>query len=262
MSRRRDILAGGTALLAGLAARPVWAEQASEGTPLPPDVGRKFTRDGLVMPFAGNTIICHLPQQGPDSAPFDTLLDIYRALPAEPWARKVAVLPPSSYHMTIIGGANQKERRRPLWPADLPLDLPMADCNRILGERLRAFRLGAEAGPYRMRVNPQEPAANERPLTLRLLPFDTAEETRLRRLRDRLATLLAIEDNDHDHYGFHITLAYQFANLTRDEDTAWRAALRRWKAAIIARAPVITLGPPEYCLLEDMFAFKRQFYLS
>jgi len=31
---------------------------------------------------------------------------------------------------------------------------------------------------------------------------------------------------------------------------------------IAQRAPVITLGNPEYCLLNDMFAFKRQFYLT
>jgi hypothetical protein len=27
------------------------------------------------------------------------------------------------------------------------------------------------------------------------------------------------------------------------------------------RAPVITFGAPEYCLLDDMFHFARQFYL-
>ncbi len=31
---------------------------------------------------------------------------------------------------------------------------------------------------------------------------------------------------------------------------------------IARRAPIITLGNPEYCLLKDMFAFKRQFFLS
>jgi hypothetical protein len=28
------------------------------------------------------------------------------------------------------------------------------------------------------------------------------------------------------------------------------------------RCPIITFGAPEYCLLKDMFAFERQFYLS
>lgn len=259
MTDRRQFLTYG-AMAAGLGGLSVFPASASRLRPA--DAGRKFWPDGRVMPFAGNTIICHLPQQGPTSASFDALLDVYRALPAEPWARKVTPTPPSSYHMTVFGGANDKERRRPLWPAGLPLDLPMAECNRILGERLRAFRLGEDAGPYRMRINPSEPPATEEPLNIRLLAADSDTEARLRRLRDRLAGLLGIEDLGHETYRFHITLAYQFAPMTEAEQAAWRGALARWKVMIAERAPIITLGAPEYCLLEDMFAFKRQFYLT
>ncbi len=251
------MLKGSGLALAGLA-----AARGGAADRLPPDVGRKFAADGRVLPFAGNTIICHLPQQGAGSEAFDALLDVYRALPGEPWARKVTALPPSSYHMTIFGTANDKARRYPLWPAGLPLDMPMADCDRILGERLRAFRLGDEAGPYRMRVNMESPPAGETPLTVRLLPTDDAVEARLRKLRDRLSDVTGIREPDHDRYRFHITLAYQVAPLTPQEDDAWRRSLAAWKAMIARRAPIITLGNPEYCLLKDMFAFKRQFFLS
>lgn len=251
------MLKGSGLALAGLA-----AARGGAADRLPPDVGRKFAADGRVLPFAGNTIICHLPQQGAGSKAFDALLDVYRALPGEPWARKVTALPPSSYHMTIFGTANDKARRYPLWPAGLPLDMPMADCDRILSERLRAFRLGDEAGPYRMRVNMESPPAGETPLTVRLLPTDDAVEARLRKLRDRLSDVTGIREPDHDRYRFHITLAYQVAPLTPQEDDAWRRSLAAWKAMIARRAPIITLGNPEYCLLKDMFAFKRQFFLS
>ena len=63
-------------------------------------------------------------------------------------------------------------------------------------------------------------------------------------------------------YFLPITLAYQVAPLTPQEDDAWRRSLAAWKAMIARRAPIITLGNPEYCLLKDMFAFKRQFFLS
>jgi hypothetical protein len=251
------MLKGSGLALAGLAATRGMAAERQ-----PPDVGRKFAADGRVLPFAGNTIICHLPQQGAESEAFDALLDIYRALPGEPWARKVTALPPSSYHMTIFGGANDKARRYPLWPAGMPLDLSMADCDRIMGERLRAFRLGDEGGPYRMRVNMEPPPANETPLTVRLLPANDEMEAKLRKLRDRLAEVTGIREPDHDRYRFHITLGYQVAPLTAQEDDAWRRSLATWKAMIARRAPIITLGDPEYCLLKDMFAFKRQFFLS
>ncbi|MBC0855305.1 DUF1868 domain-containing protein [Pantoea stewartii] len=257
MTTRRRLLKGTIATLGGLAASlAIGAEHR------PNDVGRKFDADGRVLPFKGNTIICHLPQQGDGSEPFDALLDVYRELPGESWSRKVTALPPSSYHMTVFGGANDKARRYPLWPAGLPLDMPMDECDRVLAERLRTYKLGEDASPYHMRVNPEAPSARETPLTLRLLTADAETETRLRRLRDRLSEVTGIREPDHDRYQFHITLGYQVAPLTDDEDAAWRRSLANWKTMIAQRAPVITLGNPEYCLLNDMFAFKRQFYLT
>lgn len=108
----------------------------------------------------------------------------------------------------------------------------------------------------------ESPPAGETPLTVRLLPTDDAVEARLRKLRDRLSDVTGIREPDHDRYRFHITLAYQVAPLAPKEDDAWRRSLAAWKAMIARRAPIITLGNPEYCLLKDMFAFKRQFFLS
>jgi hypothetical protein len=164
--------------------------------------------------------------------------------------------------MTIFGGANEKERRLPLWPADLPLDLALDQCTRILGERLRSFSLGTDAPPYRMKINPAEPPENESPLTIRLVPADKETEEKLRRVRNRLSDLLKIRDPSHDSYGFHITLGYSIRWLNHAENLDFRRSLTRWRTMLEQRAPIFSLGAPEYCTLEDMFAFKRQFFLS
>lgn len=250
-------------LVAGAALTPAeWSAAQSAVPERPRDVGRKFYPDGRVMPFAGNTIICHLPQQGEDSEPFRALLDIYRELPLQPFARKMTPLPPSSYHMTVIGGANDKERRRSLWPRDLPLDASMASCNAFLGGRLQAFRLGDDGGPYRMAVDMREPSATETPLTLRLVPADDDTREKLYRLRARLSSTMGIGIGTPDHYGFHITLGYAIEALTQAEDAEFRSTLRHWKTSLSQRVPIITLGAPEYCVLDDMFYFARQFYLT
>lgn len=247
-------------LAAGAALVPDWAIAAAGRSPK--DVGRKFFADGRVMPFAGNTIICHLPQQGDGSEPFRALLDLYRELPLHSFSRKMTALPPSSYHMTVIGGANDKDRRRPLWPQDVPLDASMADCNAYLADRLRAVRLGRDAGPYRMAVDMREPRAGEEPLTMRLVPADEDTKARLYAARAKLAQAMGIGIAVPDTYGFHITLGYAIDGLTTREDAEFRRTLRGWKDDITRRVPVITLGAPEYCLLDDMFHFSRQFYLS
>lgn len=86
------------------------APSLAKASPFPPDVGSKFDADGRVRPFAGNTVVCHLPQQGEHADAFEAMLDIYREAPSHPFMRKVALLPPSSYHMTVMGGANDTPR--------------------------------------------------------------------------------------------------------------------------------------------------------
>src|SRR3546814_19742624 len=112
---RRNFLglmaAGATAVVGA----PVSARQVR--SKFPPDVGSKFYADGRVHPFPGNTVICHVPQQGEHSGCFNALLDIYREAPAHPFVRKITLLPPSSYHMAIFGGANDKPREPKHWPA-------------------------------------------------------------------------------------------------------------------------------------------------
>jgi hypothetical protein len=226
----------------------------------PPDIGRKFYPDGRVMRFDGNTIICHLDQQGPNAAMFEAMLDVYRDAPRHAFMRKVTLLPPSSYHMTIFGAANDKDRKLPLWPSDLPPDMSMQACDEALGSRLRAVRFGIDR-PFRMKVDVREPKADERPLTIRLLPADNAEERRLRDLRNQFSDILKIRAPRHDEYSFHITMGYLIRWLNSAEQAAFRQTLKVWRETVASACPVIELGVPEYCTIKDMFHFSRQFNL-
>ena len=220
------------------------------------EVGRKLYADGRVHPFRGNTVICHIDQQGPNNNFFEALLDIYRQLPALRFAPKITALPPSSYHMTIFGGANHPERKPGLWPTSIPLDTPIEECTRILGERLEKAKLGSIA-PIRMCVDLSDPVERENPFTIRLLPIDDTENQRLRALRNKLSEILEIRSQSHDSYRFHVTLAYLIRTLDRSELREFQASYKAQHAEVARRCPVIEFGQPEYCSLEDMFHFKR-----
>ena len=257
---RRNFLRMSTAG-AALAAAPSRLLAAGRAA-YPPDVGSKFYADGRVHPFAGNTIICHLPQQGEHASAFTGFLDIYRDAPQHSFMRKVALLPPSSYHMTVFGGANDKPRLADTWPSDLPMDLPIADCNRQLAERLRSFQLDC-ALPFRMRVDTDQDAPTPgSALTMTLVPFDGGEQAKLRRLRDRLAERLLIRAKGHHNYAYHVSIGYQVAWFSPEEERALKQTWRNWTEALATHAPLIVLGAPEFCVFQDMFAFDRQFYLS
>lgn len=259
MADRRDLLRWGVAG-AGLALAPPGLAAGARPA-YPPDVGSKFFPDGRVHPFAGNTIICHLPQQGEAAGCFDAMLDLYREAPRHAFLRKVALLPPSSYHMTVFGGANDRPRRRESWPADLTLDMPIAACSQAIGERLRDFDPQLTL-PIRMRVDPEQRPEPGRALVFHLLPFDDAENARLRGLRDRLADRLKIRGAGHEGYRFHISFGYPLAWFDSAEQAAFERTWRDWATRLAARCPEILLGAPEYCTFEDMFAFHRLFHLG
>lgn len=260
MLGRRQLMAFGAAAGAG-ALLPAMAG-AGDGKRRPTaEVGRKFRADGRVGAFHGNTIVCHVPQQGEDAACFNALLDIYRDLPAQPFAASITALPPSSYHMTLFDGANETARVAGLWPPGLPLDSSIEECHREVGRRLEGFALDTQL-PIRMRVDREGVGMGGNALAIPLLPVDDAENARLRHLRDRLSAATGIRSPRHDQYRFHISLAYVLWELSATEAQAVREAMRDWMAMVAAASPVILLDAPEFCTFKDMFAFNRVRYLT
>jgi hypothetical protein len=66
--------------------------------PTPKDASLKFNPDGSPRPFAGNTIICHLPQQCRFR---DETAALGEALQSSSFSRKCGILPSNSYHISV-----------------------------------------------------------------------------------------------------------------------------------------------------------------
>jgi hypothetical protein len=155
-----------------------------------------------------------------------------------------------------LDGLNDQDRAVYGWPADIPIDVPMRECNRIIGERIAKFRMRGEL-PIRVRVDREKTLAPQRVSSLRISPADDEENAKLRDLRDRLASeVFRFRTKDHDTFGFHISLAYQMSKLTVEEAMEHQAILERHVPGIITAAPVIELGDPEYCTFDDMYRFE------
>ena len=223
----------------------------------PPSVGRKFNADGSPFPFAGNTIVSHIPL---GTALSDALTSVRDTLAAGSFAPCMALLPPSSYHMTVFEGVTESSRRAGIWPADLARDAPLAASHRHLERKLDGFALEAVL-PLRMRLDEfsvrRDPGA-----TLRLLPADEAENRKLRRLRDRLAERLQLRAPGHDSYGFHISLAYLIDWMTPQQVSDYIAVQSACFSMLQKRMPVIEIGAPAFCVFYDMFAFDTQFQVG
>jgi hypothetical protein len=263
-NRRQFLLCSSAFSLAGIF--PLWlnaqragSEEPQEDDPqlaiIPKDTLLKFNPDGSVRPFAGNTVICHLPQQ---SRFHDAVASVGDALRSSSFAPKIAVLPSDSYHVTILGGPNDQDRSRYGWPSDIPINGPISECNHIIGERIARFRMHAEL-PLRFCLDQEKTLAPQRASGLQLMPADTNEKLKLRTLRDRMAAeVFRYRAPDHDTFGFHISLAYQTGRFTDEERREYRDLLRQHLLTIGAATSIIELGVPEFSTFANMYRFEVQ----
>jgi hypothetical protein len=263
--RRSLLINSSLALTAAIAMRPahIAARQSdstrctlpSQTTPVDIGPGRKFAADGKVQHYPGNTVLCHIPRS---TVVFDELSNAYAALRADFGTGHFTWLPPSSYHMTVFDGVTDAFRRPGDWPQMLSLDAPMTVCNRYVGERLRKLDVGLKL-PLRMVIDDPDPVGISGAIPL--LPIDSVENRRLRDLRDRISSAVGIRHGDHDIYRFHTSFAYYVRELPSDTQEKYRRAFTATVRQLRKALSVIELGAPEFCVFEDMSAFRKEFEL-
>jgi hypothetical protein len=219
----------------------------------PGGVPDKLDADGHVQPFPGNTIICHLSAS---SDLYVSMLELYKKMEESPLSHLFALLPPSSWHMTVFEGICDKVRQPAYWPSDLPLDTPLVDCNAVFANRLATFNLKCDP-PYRMKITGFDPL--EIGIAIHVEPGTADESTRLLGLRDRLSDCLKIRHPVHDTYGFHLSMAYLLRFPSDDQKMDLSALLMDHFKGM---PKAFDLNAPEFCTFEDMFAFKQLFYLK
>lgn len=184
----------------------------------------------------------------------DAMVELHGALTQASYRHKLGLTSTDSYHMTIFPGANDQGRSAYGWPSYVPADAPIEVCDRMVGERIAKTHFSCPL-PLRMRVDQEQTIHYSTACTLRMIAVDSDEEKKLRSLRDKLAEVFGFQLKNHATYQFHITMSYQMAPFTTEENGAYRNLLEKHVQRIIDAEPVLELGVPEYCVFPDMFRF-------
>jgi len=237
---------------------PEQSKPAVEAPKYPSGVPTKFDPDGNVQHFPGNTIISHLSPSEPGSSElYESLLVLHDKLKSSHLSHLYTLLPPSSWHMTVLEGVCDKVRNPGRWPDDLSVDTSLEDCTSLYKERLSSFDLQCDP-PYRLTIIKFKPL-NTAAIGVHIEPSTPEENVRLRRLRDRLSKLLHIRAKNHKTYVFHLSVAYMLRFLTEEQDKELTKLLVDHFEGM---PKSVCVGPPEFCTFENMCAFKRLLYLK
>lgn len=219
----------------------------------PRGVPSKFDPDGNVQPFPGNTVVSHL---APSSDLYISMLGLYDKLSKSHLSHLYTMLPPSSWHMTIFEGVCDQVRKPGFWPTDLSFDATMEECTTLFEEKLSSFSLQCDP-PYLAKITGFSPL--EIGIGVHVELRTDEEEMRLRELRDRLSDLLQIRHPQHSSYELHLSMAYLLRHLSEDQERELKELLMdHFKEMPLE----FELGAPEFCTFDDMFAFRRVFFLE
>lgn len=223
-------------------------------SPLPPAISPtprsgKFTPDGQMQPWKGNTWICHIDPQGDAHA---ALVEIINGLRAGPLAPCFAFLPETSLHMTVFQGISGPDAAHGDWPSGVPAGTGRDDVSAILLDRIKTLDL-----PATRKVGAIEIFAGHS-MTMDGLG---ADEEGLRETRRRIRTATGMSQSGFEDYTFHISLAYQLRWLSVAEAEDLVALSQQLFARHGERLRSITLGRVEFCNFEDMGHFSTVRYL-
>jgi len=248
-ARRHLLAASGLALCGHAPAR-------AQGAAASKNVGRKFHADGRVRAFAGNTFVGHLPQQGPHYRTFDAVLDFYRELPRHPFAAKIALLPPSSYHVTLFVGVNDDDRDTKEWVGPFDRAMPMDAINTVFRDKLRAVARSGERD-FVFDIGAAPEVKRDGTVQIPLLPSGSANRQRLAALRERLSSLTGVRRPRHEHYEYHLTLGYMHTVLGQAEAIELQALSAGFLASLRQRGIQLHIPAFYYCEFRDMYAFEE-----
>lgn len=211
-----------------------------------PAVGSKYHPDGTLRAFPGASWISFL-EAGPVT---DQLLGLQAAIQDAGLGRSLVPVPPASFHVTLLDLVCDQERLPGRWPTGVSLEAPLEEV-----EDWIRLRLAPQPSP-RPRFRFQALAPNAVSLLLLLRPADPEHEAELRGARDLLAERLGFRHPGHEHYGFHLTVAYRLRVPDAGEEAVLGSLLRDWEPRLEAACGELTLPPPVLVHFPDMGHFE------
>ena len=223
------------------------------------DIGKKFDKEGNVLHYPGNTVVADII---PGCSAYDVMSHLRQMVIDAGFADTLCLLPPDSYHMTLIRGLNDLIRVDTHWPAKLPKDTPMEQVDDYISAAIAKIGL---PGPARMKFH--KALAGSGCLIIQVVPADEEQAKILSEFRDKAANEIGLFLPKHDEYKFHISLGYRRI-MPEGEDAVRFDELIAKMDEYIADKPVFETEPPYMAYYSDMMEFspkrlpRRNLYLN
>lgn len=220
-----------------------------------PRTWEKFDSVGEVKRHPGSTFVCHLVT---DSPVYRVAKQIREDVVQSGLGQNFALVPPASYHMTVLEGLKNKlfigqEEKWPAWLAGTA-DFPEAVA------AMRAELVTADVEGLRdVAMEPVGVYPLAEMLTIALQPKDDHVAAELDRFRKDVGGALGIEVADLHDYRFHVTVGYRLTEVEK-ENTEPENRLEEKYADWATAAGRVDLEPVAFTVFNDMSSYSPLLY--
>lgn len=209
------------------------------------DGDRKFTADGEVREYLGNTIVCMKTDPNDYIVQLGCL--VQEELQKLSAGEKYYFLPPSSFHMTVISLLNDWSRGINLWPNYLD-GASMAESDRVMAQKVAEI-----PKPQNIEMRISEITAKR----FELSPASEEVRQSLKDYRDQIARVTGIKRGNHDSYQFHLSMCYLTQNLSEKEIEEVEGLLQRLNDKYVSQEKTISFPEPSFVIFNDMTAYSE-----
>lgn len=219
-----------------------------------PGMGGKFTPEGQVLPFPGNTFLCHIDQK---SEFFSALCAVQDELRSHPLSGHFTFLPKPSFHMTIFCGVSGAPLGSDGWPKDMPLDASLNQITDAFDEKFddRTFQNSFGVLPDNLFL----------PTSVSMRAATDEDEIMLRKIRAELEEITGLYRGDVDSYEFHVSMAYVAKWLNEKTATEMVEECNSLFDQHLAHCGPIHFDRVEFCSFDNMHQFgsvKQKYFRS
>ncbi len=207
---------------------------------------KKFFPNGEPRTFPGNTFLCHVPKG--DFWRFARYVQAQTEVTS--FAHKYALLPPSSFHMTVYEGICDQVRRPENWVEGISLEAPLYQITDYFFSQLHL--LPRKNNIY---IKVVKYFAHNGGISFTVEPYDEATKEYLTLFRSTMHDTLKMNNLNAEGYRFHVSLAYNLIELTPQEQQELQKIEQHVNQLLEEREYVINFGAIELCHFNDMFHF-------
>ena len=209
-------------------------------------IGSKFDGQGRPLPYPGFSYISPLPYLSKSHRLFRWAA---RKLSRLPIGREFAILPSSSYHMTIMDLLCHKMRETSYWSSKIPIDLPWPEVEGI------AQHLGRELN---MSMDLEMVFSGICPFTgvFRYGAASLAIERRLKSYREQISDIFGVRHPNHDTYIHHVTLFYPLTHRQAESEAVYQEWKEEMEKLFFSQPSRMHLNAPYLAFFKEMSAYS------